>query len=213
MVRLAPALAAAAAALALAGCATGPPPPVSAQELASAETFPLYKLYWAGRRFEGIPVTAVGSLYSYNPKAGETVYYGTCKTSSSPLGAGTCKLPLEITTAVYIPHSNSSLGADQENLLARGVPAVHYNRGKAFTLYTSHQEVRVVASTPRIAAAAVAALRPLNAPGSDRESLTPPAFCPSLSGRVPGALAALLARLPGEPCQRSHILEGPEAAS
>jgi len=194
------------ACLAAAGCTTGPPPPVSAQELAAAETFPLYKLYWAGRTFHGIPVTAVGSLYSYNPHAGEAVYYGNCKPSSSPLGAGTCKLPLKITTAVYIPHSNSSLGR-QVNLIARGVPAVRYAGGSAYVLYTAHEEVRVLAESPALAEAAVANLKPLNAPGTTTEPLPLPSFCPSLSGSLPNGVLTLLAHLPGEPCRHSHVLE------
>jgi len=195
--------------LAAVGCATGPPPPVPPAELAAAETFPLYKLYWAGRTFAGVPVTAVGSLSSYNPRAGETVYYGNCRQSSSPLGAGTCKLPLEITTAIYIPHANAPLGT-QANLVARGVPAVRYRHGTAYALYTAHEEVRIIARTPALAAAAVAALRPLNAPGSPNEPLPPPAFCPSLAGRLPNGVTTLLAHLPGQPCQHSHVIEAAE---
>jgi len=198
-----------AAAAGVAGCATGPAPAISPQELAAAETFPLFKLYWVGRRFAGAPVTAVGSIYGYNPHSGETVYYGNCEPRTSVLGEGTCKLPLEVTTIIYTPHSNAPLGR-QLNLVLRGVPAVSYESGRALLLYSGHLEIRIKALSARLAQQAVAGLRPLNAQGSPGEPLPAPTFCPSLSGQVPAQLAHLLAALPDRPCQQSHLLEAAE---
>jgi hypothetical protein len=192
--------------IALAGCATGPPPAISPGELANAELFPYFKLYWAGKRFEGAPLTAVGGRAGYSPRTGESVYYGNCAPRTSLLGEGTCRLPLEVTTLVYAPHDNSDLGA-QRNAILRSVPAVIFDHERSIDLYTGHLEIELRAQTPAAARQAVAALRPLNASGSVSEPLPAPTYCPSLQGSIPASLATLLANLPDRACQRSRILE------
>jgi hypothetical protein len=192
--------------LALAGCTTGPPPPVSAQELEAAETFPYYKVYWVGHRFKQVPLTAVDGLASYAPANGETVYYGDCQGHASLLGEGTCKLPLQITSVIYVPRSNDALGA-QRNTLIRGVPAAIYEGGRAVVLYTGHLAIKVSAQTPAAALRAIRVMRPVNAPGSAGDPLPPPTYCPSLYGPIPRREAGALARLPDHACQLSVSTE------
>src|SRR5437763_1342793 len=57
----------AALALALAGCSTGHPGPIRGHDLAEAQTFPFFKLYWVGPRFDGHELAAVDGLKSYIP--------------------------------------------------------------------------------------------------------------------------------------------------
>jgi hypothetical protein len=202
--------------LALAGCATGPPPPVGAQELSYAETFPYFKLYWVGREFDGRPLTAVDGLASYEPDSGESVYYGGCEPHGGLLGEGACQLPLRITSVIYVPHSNGVLGP-QSNRLLRGVPAVLYDHGRSIELYSGHLAIDVSAAKPADALLAVRLLRPLNAPGAPGEPLPPPTYCPGLVGAVAGHLARVLAALPDRACQRRAAeeaeAEGPAEAA
>jgi len=192
--------------LAIAGCATGPPPPVSSQELGAAETFPYYKVYWVGRQFEHVPLTAVEGLANYDPATGESAYYGNCEGHASLLGEGTCKLPLRITSVVYVPRSNAALGA-QRNTLIAGVPAVVYEGGRSIVLYSGHLAIKVSAQSPAAARAAAGRLRPLNAPGSAGEALPLPTYCPSLYGPMPAHLAYVMAHLPDRACQTSLATE------
>lgn len=192
--------------LALSACGTGAPPPVSSQELGAAETFPYYKVYWVGRNFGHAALTAVDGLASYSPSSGESVYYGDCQGHASLLGEGTCKLPLQVTSLVYVPSSNAGLGA-QRNAMIRGVPAVIYEQGRAIELYTGHLAIRLTALSEAGAMQAAQLLRPLNAPGSPGEALPAPTYCPSLYGPVHGQLVQLLARLPDRACQESATTE------
>ena len=186
-----------------AGCTTGPPPPVSAGDLAQIETFPYYKVYWVGREFLGYPLTAVGGIANYNPINGESVYYGTCAGEGGLLGEGACVLPLEVTTLVFVPHSNRPLGP-QQNVLIRGVPATLYSHGRSIELYSGHLAIQVSADKPASAMLAARMLRPLNASGGSGEALPPPTYCPGLVGLQPPRLAALIAqvrsRLPARAC-------------
>jgi hypothetical protein len=188
---------------ACAGCTTGPPPPVSAQELAEVETFPYYKVYWTGRDFLGNALTAVGGIDNYNPLNGESVYYGSCASGGGLLGEGTCNLPLQITTLVWVPHSNRALGP-QQNALIRGVPATLYGHGRSIELYSGHLAIALTADTPAHAILAARLLRPLNAAGGPGEPLPPPTYCPGLVGplspRVAAVIAGVRSRLPVRAC-------------
>ena len=123
------ALRAALAALALlagalaAGCGTAHPGPISATELAEAETFPYFRVYWVGRSFLGHPLAAADGLNSYLSNVGDSVYYGDCVQSKGIFGGGSCELPLQVTTVIYHRHLNAALGP-QRNMVIRGVPAV-----------------------------------------------------------------------------------------
>jgi hypothetical protein len=197
-------------------CTTGPPPPVSAQELAGGETFPYYKLYWVGRYFYGHPLTAVDGLANYDPAVGQSVYYGNCSSGGGLLGEGSCKLPLQVTTGIYTPHSNRDLGR-QQNRVIRGVPASIYNAGRSIELYTGHLSIEIAANTAADALRAARSLRPLNAPGAPGEALPEPTYCPGLYGPLPPEEAALIARvrarLPRRACPTLNVASGRQAAS
>jgi hypothetical protein len=201
--------------LAASACTTGPPPPVSAQELAHGETFPYYKLYWVGRYFLGHPLTAVDGRGSYDPAIGQSVYYGNCSSRGGLLGEGSCKLPLQITTVIYAPHSNRDLG-EQENALIRGVPASIYDMGHSIELYTGHVAIEISSDTAADALRAARRLRPLNAPGAAGEALPVPTYCPGLYGPVSPAEASLIARvrarLPQRACAPLSVAAGQQGA-
>jgi hypothetical protein len=192
-------------AVAASGCTTGPPPPVSPQELAGGELFPFFRVYWVGRYFLDQPLTAVDNRETYIPSIGESVDYGTCAPEGGLLGGGPCQLPLAVTTVVYVPHVNKSL-SPQQNAVIRGVPAVSYDQGREIALYSGHLEIDLSAATAADALAATRLLRPLNAPGSSSEALPSPTYCPGLSGpltpAVNAAMARLRARLPKLACPR-----------
>ncbi len=170
----------------IAGCASRSPAPLAYGTLQEAQTFPYFRLYWAGPTFDGYPLTAADGRKSYESSLGESLYYGDCDPGKGTLHTGTCTLPLQVTTVVYGAHLNAPLGP-QRNVLLRGVPAAVFNDGRAIELYTGHLAVDVRADTPARAAAAVRALLPLNASGSAGAPLAPPTFCPGLTG--PGAEA------------------------
>src|ERR1035441_1074110 len=74
--RIALALAAVAAAVLALGCGTGHPREIAARELAEAQTFPYYRVYWVGPSFQGHPLAAADGLRGYIDKIGDSVYYG-----------------------------------------------------------------------------------------------------------------------------------------
>ncbi len=194
-------LAVCAAALA-SGCATGHPGPISASELAAAQTFPYYPTYWVGPSFQGHPLAAADGLQGYLPAVGDSVYYGDCVQSKGIFGGGSCQLPLQVTSVIYRLHSNAALGP-QRNLLVRGVPATVYDEGRSIEIYSGRIAIDVFSDTFAHALAAAAALIPLNAPESHAAKLPAPVYCPGLSGPIGARLAHVLARLPGQPCQKA----------
>ncbi len=224
-------LLAAAACLAAGGCATVQPAPVGVRELAEAQTFPFYRVYWVGPRFGAYSLAAADGLRNYSSTAGDSVYYGNCVSGkSSALGSSGCVLPLQIATLIYTRHANAPL-APQRNTILRGVPAVIYDGGRSIELYSGRLAIDVFSEGLPAGLRAVRALRPLNASGSAagrfgdasrngdsrrrRVSpgfgaasvsrigpLPPPVYCPGLSPARPAALQALLLELPGRPCQK-----------
>ncbi len=198
------ALASAAAALLLGGCGTAHPPPVEAKALTEAQTFPYYRLYWAGPTFLGKPFAAADGLKSYSAGIGDSVYYGDCVNGKGLLGGGgSCLLPLQVSTVIYGLHSNSALGP-QRNALIRGVPATIYDEEHSIELYSGRLAIDVFSDTLADALAATSQLRPINAPGSTTEKLPPPAYCPGLSGPVPPPVQTVMDTLPGHPCQKAQ---------
>jgi hypothetical protein len=188
------------------GCATTThPPQLGTGRLAEAQTFPYYRLYWAGPRFAGEPLTAVDGRQSYNSRFGESIYYGDCAASKGTLGGGgSCGLPLQITTVIYRLHSNAPLGT-QRNVLLRGVPATVYDDGRSIELYSGRVAIDVFSDTPAQALRAVEQLQPLNAPAERGQSaLPPPVYCPRLTGTLNARVQGALARLSGHPCQRAQ---------
>jgi len=185
----------------LAGCGTSQPGPVAAVELAEAQTFPYFPVYWAGPRFAGYPITAADGLRGYIEKVGDSVYYGDCVKSKGILGGGSCELPLQVTTVIYHLHLNGPLGP-QYNMLVRGVPATVYDEGHSIEIYTGRTAIDIFSDTFAHAIAATHLLTPINAPGSASGPLPLPVFCPGLAGAVTGRLAEVMSRLPGHACQR-----------
>jgi hypothetical protein len=191
-----------AAALLAGGCATSQPRLLTVRELAEAQTFPFYRVYWAGPRFGPYRLVAADGRDGYRSSIGESVYYGNCLPGkTTALGGGGCELPLRITTLIYTRHANASLGA-QRNTILRGVPAVIYEGGDTAELYSGRVAIDVFSDDPSEALRAINALRPINAPGSATGSLPPPVYCPGLSGPRPAAVRAALLNLPGHACQK-----------
>jgi hypothetical protein len=182
------------------GCSTHGPPAISSSELAQAETFPYYEIYWVGRDFAHNQLTAADGQKNYNSAIGDSVYYGDCVHGKGILSTGSCHLPLQVTTVIYRLHSNATLGA-QRNTLIRGVPATIYEEGRAIELYSGRVAIDLFASTPAATLKAANELRPLNAPGSVASLLPLPVYCPGLSGAEPPALRKTLQSLPGNVCQ------------
>jgi hypothetical protein len=189
-------------ALGAAGCGTSHPAPLPASDLAEAQTFPFYRIYWTGPSFEGHPLAAVDGINGYIPKVGDSVYYGDCVQSKGIFGGGSCELPLQVTTVVYVLHSNATLGP-QSNTLIRGVPATVYDEGRSIEIYTGRVAIDVFSDSFTHALRASEELRPLNAPGSASGALPAPVYCPGLAGAVNTALARVMASLPNSVCQHT----------
>jgi hypothetical protein len=191
-----------AAALVALGCATGPPGPIARGDLAEAQTFPYFKLYWVGPRFAGRPLAAVDGLKSYISSVGDSVYYGDCVQSKGIFGGGSCLLPLQVTTVIYHLHSNKALGP-QRNIVVRGVPAAVYDEGRSIEVYSGRVAIDIFSDTYEHALSAAARLLPVNAPGSAAGPLPPPVYCPGLAGASETAVERVMQTLPGQACQRA----------
>jgi hypothetical protein len=192
------------AGLLAAGCGTtAPPGPIAHAELAEAQTFPYYRIYWTGPHFEGKPLAAADGRKGYNTAIGDSVYYGDCTTGRGVFGGGgSCTLPLQVTTVVYRLHSNQPLGR-QHNMLIRGVPATVYDDGRSIELYSGQLAIDIFSNSPARAYAGALGLRPLNAAGSARTPLPLPVYCPVLYGPQEPALQRTMANLPGHACQQA----------
>jgi len=172
-----------------------------------AETFPYFRIYWVGKRFEGSPLAAVDGMKSYSTTIGDSVYYGDCVTGKGVLGGGgSCRLPLQVTTVIYRRHGNAPLGP-QSNTLIRGVPGVIYDEGRSVELYSGRVAIDIFSATPAGALRAASGLRTLNAPGSATAKLPPPVYCPGLSGPESAQIQSVMRHLPGQPCQKAAAAE------
>jgi hypothetical protein len=186
------------------GCGTTHPPPLRSAGLAEAQTFPYFRLYWAGPRFTGKPLAAVDGMKSYSTTIGDSVYYGDCVNGKGLLGGGgSCLLPLQVTTVIYRLHSNSALGP-QRNVLIRGAPATIYDEGHSMEIYSGRLAIDVSSDTLAHTMRAAKQLRPINAQGSANEDLPPPVYCPGLSGYIPPKLQRTVSLLPDSPCQKAQ---------
>jgi hypothetical protein len=172
----------------LAGCTTHPAPPISDSDLQLSREFGLYTFYWVGRSFDGIDLTAADAKRDYDATVGMRVYYGNCAKSSSILSTSGCRLPLEIATVLYRPHSNVGLGPLRETVI-RDAPAVVFNGGSSIEVYTGHLAIDINAENPRLARAAAEALVPLNRTGPHPRSLAPPKYIPGVDPRAATATA------------------------
>ena len=200
--RIALALVALCSTLTVAGCGSSAPAPLAKGALAEAQTFPYYRVYWVGRRFDGQPLAAADGLKDYIATVGDSLYYGDCVNSKGIVGGGNCQLPLQVTTVIYALHSNTALGA-QHNIVVRGVPATVYDEGRAIEIYSGRVAIDVFSDSYAHALLASSELLPVNAPGSASAELPAPVYCPGLSGPVGGSLARIMASLPGRVCQHA----------
>ncbi len=191
-------------ALLIGGCGTTHPPPLEAKALAEAQSFPYFRLYWAGPTFLGKPLAAVDGMKSYSAGIGDSVYYGDCVNGKGLLGGGgSCLLPLQVSTVIYGLHSNSALGP-QRNALIRGVPATIYDEEHSIELYSGRLAIDVFSDTP-----AARLGRNLEAASHQRawwckRKAPPPAYCPGLSGPIPARVQATMNGLTGHPCQKTQ---------
>jgi hypothetical protein len=185
-----------------AGCGTSHPGRLGGGELAEAQTFPYYTLYWVGPSFAGHPLSAADGLKTYISSVGDSVYYGDCVRSKGIFGGGSCLLPLQVTTVIYHLHSNVALG-QQRNVLVRGVPAAVYDEGRSIEIYSGRVAIDIFSDNYAHAIAATALLRPLNAPGSAGGPLPPPVYCPGLSGPQEPSVERAMQNLPGQACQKA----------
>jgi hypothetical protein len=184
------------------GCGTGHPASITATELAEAQTFPYFRVYWVGRSFLGNPLAAADGQKGYIDSLGDSVYYGDCVHRKGIIGGGSCVLPLQVTSVIYRLHSNATLGP-QRNIVVRGVPAVVYDGGHSIELYAGRVAIDVFSDSFANAYAAARLLLPLNAPGSARGNLPAPIFCPGLSGPQSARVQRVMQRLPNHACQRA----------
>jgi hypothetical protein len=189
-------------AVAVGACGTSHPGPISARELAEAQTFPYYRIYWVGPTFLGQPLAGADGRKSYVNAVGDSVYYGDCVHSKGVFGGGSCLLPLQVTTVIYRLHSNTTLGP-QHNIVVRGVPATVYDEGRSIEVYSGRVAIDVFSDNFSHALAAAAALRPLNAPGSAVEDLPSPVYCPGLAPPLGARVESVLRALPAHVCQRT----------
>src|SRR6185437_11924654 len=188
------------------GCGTGHPAPITAAELAEAQTFPYLRVYWVGPSFRGYPLVAADGQKGYIERIGDSVYYGDGVKSKGIFGGGSCVLPLQVTTVIYRLHSNVALGP-QRNTVVRGVPAVVYDKGHSIELYTGREAIDIFSDSLAHALAAAQQLKPINAPGSSSGPLPEPVFCPGLSGPVTGRVAAVMNSLSNHVCRNRPTSE------
>ncbi len=186
-----------------AGCADQQPRPLAGGELAEAQTFPYYRLYWTGPYFRSYRLTAADGRKSYSTAVGDSVFYGDCLSGkSSAIGESGCVLPLQVTTSIYHTAPTASLGP-HTNALLRGVPAAIYDEGHSIVLYSGRLAIDVFSDSLPDALRAVERLRPINAPGSAGAPLPSPVYCPVLSGPQPLPLQHAMQHLPHRACQRA----------
>lgn len=190
----------------LSGCGTGHPSAIEPSELAEAETFPYFRVYWAGPSFRGSKLVAADGQKGYIASVGDSVYYGDCVKGKGIFGGGTCILPLQVTSVIYRLHSNTTLGK-QRNIVVRGVPATVYDGGRSIELYSGRVAIDVFSDTFVHAYAAVQALRPLNAPAATGGDLPAPIYCPGLSGTLSAEVERVMQALPGHACQHASAAQ------
>lgn len=146
-----------------------------------------YPVYWLGRSFQGMAITEAG----HDPGGAFSVQYGDCVEG----GQSTCVPPLRVVTSP----DNSFVaggGARQRSRLVRGVSAIVAQGGNTIEIATAGVVVGVYAENPRLAAAAVQTIVPINeagAPGAQLPARLPDTGFGStpLPSQVPSPLRAL----------------------
>jgi len=159
-------LVALAAGVALGGCAnTLQDQPIADAALGRAVAVHRYPIYWAGRTFEGLPLSGTDR----DPGGAFDMSYGDCLVG----GQGTCVAPLLIVTS---PDNTFVPGGDRGRPRApiRGLSAVTAQGGRTIELSTGTVVVSIFAQTPLLARLAAAAMMPVNLPGEPYLPLSPP---------------------------------------
>lgn len=156
-----------AAAVALGGCAnTLQDQPIADAALGRAVGVHRFPIYWAGRTFEGMPLSGTDR----DPGGAFDMSYGDCVVG----GQGTCVAPLLIVTSPdnsFVPGG----GRRGPRTLIRGRSAVTTQGGRTIELATGTVVVSIFAQTPLLARLAAAAMMPVNLPGEPYLPLDPPA--------------------------------------
>lgn len=159
---------AASSATALAGCGGGggqapvaPGAPLAAQRSVDV------RLYYAGRSFEGLPLTGVTTDQHFT-----SFIYGTCDANAH--GEGGCVTPLELQVSSTCDRNALVLDIRPRAFLrSRGVPVLDY--GDDLELDTGASHVTVFADRSR-GRRAIAALRPVAGPRRVSAALAQPRY-------------------------------------
>jgi hypothetical protein len=159
---------------------------------ADAYSFSAFPVYWLGRSFDGLPLSAVtrradADLPGEHVRANYVGFvYGDC-VATDETG---CPPPLEVQIWPACERSLADYALTPAGdplahrvTFVRGVPAALFERGLRLELYTEDVTIVVFGLTQQAVLHAAAGLRAANALGSERSTLPPP---------LPGAMAGRL---------------------
>jgi len=124
-----------------------------------------YPVYWLGASFLGKPLSEA----SHDPGGAYSVLYGSCLQG----GQGTCVPPLRLVSSPdngFLPGG----GARAHEITVRGAPATLTQQGRTIIVPTGPVVVTIYAHSAPLAAAAAAAMVPINAVGAPGEALPAP---------------------------------------
>ena len=170
---------------------TGHPEPIADGELAEAQTFPYFRVYWVGPQLRSAtrspPPTGRG-LHQLGRR--QRLLRRLRARAKGIFGGGSCLLPLQVTTVIYRLHSNAALGP-QRNMVVRGVPGDRLRRRALDrALQRARGDRRLLRHLrPRLRRRAASCARS-TPPARPPATLPPPVYCPGLSGPQTAAAAA-----------------------
>jgi hypothetical protein len=121
-------------------------------------------VYWLGRSFAGHQITEVGK----DTGGAYILQYGDCLEG----GQSACAPPLRVITSPdngFLPGGS----APQQSTKVRGAPAVIARRGRTIEIATGPVVVDIIAHDAHLAAAAAAAIAPINEPAWPGQHLPP----------------------------------------
>lgn len=173
-------------ALALGSCGnTLQDEPIGPKPLETVMVESHFPVYWAGLKFNGLPITSV----SIDPSEAVSIRYGDCVVG----GQYTCVTPLSIVTSPdnsFIPGGAAATAAPA----ARGLKVTSARAGRTLALATGVVVVSVYAQRASLAREALSVIAPVNEVGGPLEPL--PAALPDtgfgnepLPGQVPSGVS------------------------